>query len=295
MNKKIKKILNEYAELQTSVSDEISNLPLEKRNMIKYGLEELLKNPSNVESELEEISYKGIPELKATGIMGKIGKYFKRFLTDTVSDYLIKSSTSEMKDAIHLINALDPFDLTGVFRPKAIYLGGGIDFATDAASWRTNVEKFFGSSHVVEGGRLLNLLETAKLDFQGLDTPAILNPMRAETVRDEDKEFQDMFKGWKANELDDETFGKFQEKIREQIVEQDLYMLNVCDTNLINFDGSAGAGTLGEAQVSALKNQQVFIWLTKGMQISNISPWMMPSITKIIKDDELWLFLEQFK
>ena len=104
-----------------------------------------------------------------------------------------------------------------------------------------------------------------------------------------------MFKGWKANELDDETFSRFQEKIREQIVEQDLYMLNVCDTNLINFDGSAGAGTLGEAQVSALKNQQVFVWLTNGMQISNISPWMIPSITKIVKDDELWLFLEQFK
>ena len=295
MNKKIKKILNEYVELQTSISDEIANLSLEKRSMIRYGLEELLKNTPTKENELDEISYKGIPELKATGFIGKISKYFKRFLTDTVSDYLIKSSTSEMRDSIHLINALDPFDLTGVFRPKAIYLGGGIDFATDAASWRTQVENFFGSSHVVEGGRLLNLLETAKLNFQGLDTPAILNPMRAETVRDEDKEFQDMFKGWKANELDDETFGKFQEKIREQIVEQDLYMLNVCDTNLINFDGSAGAGTLGEAQVSALKNQQVFVWLTGGMQLSNVSPWMMPSITKIIKDDELWLFLEQFK
>tara|TARA_R100000664_G_C2759296_1_gene148913 strand:+ start:1719 stop:2600 length:882 start_codon:yes stop_codon:yes gene_type:complete len=293
MKNKIKKLLNEYVELQTSISDEIASLPLEKRNMVKYGLEQLVQSPN--ESELEEISYKGIPELKASGLFGKIGKYFKRFLTDTVSDYLIKSSTSEMKDTIQLINALDPFDLTGVFRPKAIYLGGGIDFATDAASWRTNVENFFGPSHVVEGDRLLNLLQTSKLNFQGLETPALLNPMRAETVRDEDKEFQDMFKGWKANELDDETFGRFQEKIREQIVEQDLYMLNVCDTNLINFDGSAGAGTLGEAQVSALKNQQVFIWLTNGMKISNISPWMMPSITKIIQDDELWMFLEQFK
>ena len=71
----------------------------------------------------------------------------------------------------------------------------------------------------------LSLLETAKLDFQGLDTPAILNPMRAETVRDEDKEFQDMFKGWKANELDDETFGKFQEKWKS------LYFLRHAENN----------------------------------------------------------------
>ena len=151
MNKKIKKILNEFVELQSSVSDEIANLPLEKRNMLKYGLEELLGNSLSPENEIQEISYKGIPELKATGFISKIGKYFKRFLTDAVSDYLIKSSTSEMKDTIQLINALDPFDLTGVFTPRAMYLGGGIDFATDAASWRTRVEDFFGSSNVVEG------------------------------------------------------------------------------------------------------------------------------------------------
>ena len=40
-------------------------------------------------------------------------------------------------------------------------------------------------------------------------------------------------------------------------------MLQVCDTNLINFDGTAGAGTFGEAQISALKNQQVFLYLTQ--------------------------------
>ena len=132
-------------------------------------------------------------------------------------------------------------------------------------------------------------------DFKGLELPVLLNPMRAETVRDEDEEFQQLFKAWKANELDDETFRTFREKIREKIVVQDLYMLKICDTNLINFDGTAGAGTFGEAQISALKNSQVIIWLTNGMKISNISPWMMPSITKILVGDELWPFLENFK
>ena len=47
-----------------------------------------------------------------------------------------------------------------------------------------------------------------------------------------------MFKKWKSNQLTPEEFKIFQEKIREQIVHQDLYMLQVCDTNLINFDGT---------------------------------------------------------
>jgi len=119
--------------------------------------------------------------------------------------------------------------------------------------------------------------------------------MRAETVREADTEFKDMFKKWKSNQLTPEEFKVFQEKIREQIVHQDLYMLQVCDTNLINFDGTAGAGTFGEAQVSALKNQQVFLWLTNGMKLSNVSPWLLPSVTKVLIEDELWPFLGNFK
>ena len=119
--------------------------------------------------------------------------------------------------------------------------------------------------------------------------------MRAETVREADTEFKDMFKKWKSNELTPEEFKIFQEKIREQIVHQDLYMLQVCDTNLINFDGTAGAGTFGEAQISALKNQQVFLWLTNGMKLSNVSPWLLPSVTKVLVGEELWPFLGNFK
>ena len=142
---------------------------------------------------------------------------------------------------------------------------------------------------------LLELITSGELTYDGLSTPALLNPLRAETVRDEDDEFQSLFKKWKSNELTPEEFSVFQEKIREQIVHQDLYMLQVCDTNLINFDGTAGAGTFGEAQISSLKNQQVFLWLTNGMKLSNVSPWLIPSVTKILVGDELWPFLGKFK
>ena len=43
------------------------------------------------------------------------------------------------------------------------------------------------------------------------------------------------------------------------------------------------------------KNQQVFLWLTNGMKLSNVSPWLIPSITKVLVGDELWPFLENFK
>ncbi len=293
MSKRIRQIIREQAGLDLTVYDEIGNLNPNEREQIKGALIDLMN--TSPQNELSEIEYGGIPELKATGIVGKIGKWFKRFLTDKASDYLIDASAQEMEDTIKLIDALNPNDMTGIFTPRAMYLGGGIDFADDALSWRTQVENFFGPGHVVKGDKLFELITTGNMSFRGLDTPAILNPLRAETVRDEDDEFQQMFKQWKAGELDGETFQKFREKIREQIVVQDLYMLKVCDTNLINFDGTAGAGTFGEAQFSALKNSQIFVWLTNGMKISNISPWMMPSITKILKEDELWPFLSHFK
>ena len=243
----------------------------------------------------EQISYKGIPEIKANTTIGKLLKWVKRYLTDKATNFLINASMDEIEDTIELLNVMDPNDTEGIFKPKAIYLGGGIDFAKDAVSWRGQVEEFFGPSHVVKDETLLELVTSGKLDFDGLSTPALLNPLRAETVRDEDLDFQKLFKRWKSNDLSPEEFAEFQSKIRQNIVHQDLYMLQVCDTNLINFDGTAGAGTFGEAQISTLKNQQVFLWLTNGMKLSNVSPWLLPSITKVLVDDELWPFLSNFK
>ena len=290
-----RKIIREYVEGK-EVQDEIFSLPYEARKEIQNSLESaLIDSGEETQEDLGEISYGGIPEYKAQGTISKMLKWVKRYLTDKASNFLINASASEMADTIEMLKVLDPYDMNGIFKPKAMYLGGGIDFATDAVSWRTQVEDFFGPKHVVKGDRLVELVTNGNMSFEGLETPAILNPLRAETVREEDTEFGELFKAWKANELDDETFKTFQEKIRDKIVVQDLYMLKICDTNLINFDGTAGAGTFGEAQVSALKNSQIFIWLTKDMKVSNISPWMLPSVTKILQEDELWEFLSNFK
>jgi hypothetical protein len=291
----LKKILREeFSGNVSEFKDEIFDLSFEERKSILRGLETLaaIKDSDSLE---ERINYKGIPEMRANTTFGKVVKWFKRYITDKATNFLINASMNEIKDTIHMVKVLDPTDMTGLFNPKAMYLGGGIDFAEDGASWRTKVEEFFGSDNVVKDERLLKLVTTGDLDFSGIKYPAILNPLRAETVRAEDPEFQEMFGRWKSNELTDDDMIIFKEKIRAQIVHQDLYMLQVCDTNLVSFDGTAGAGTFGEAQVSALKNQQVFIWLNKGQKMSNISPWLFPSITKIIKDDEIWPFLENFK
>jgi hypothetical protein len=290
-----RKIIREYVE-EKEVQDEIFSLPYETRKEIQNSLESaLIDSGEETQEDLGEISYGGIPEYKAQGTVSKMLKWVKRYLTDKASNFLINASAAEMAHTIDMLKVLDPYDMNGIFRPKAMYLGGGIDFATDAVSWRTQVEDFFGPKHVVKGDRLVELVTNGNMNFEGLETPAILNPLRAETIREEDTEFGELFKAWKANELDDETFKTFQEKIRDKIVVQDLYMLKICDTNLINFDGTAGAGTFGEAQVSALKNSQIFIWLTKDMKVSNISPWMLPSVTKILQEDELWEFLSNFK
>ena len=302
----IKKILKEEVVDITNIQDELLNIPLELRQQLKDELEYIVdssgepsfedENDSEEYPSIDEqISYKGIPEMKAQTTMGKLVKWVKRYITDKATNFLINASMNEIKDTIDILDVMDPQSTEGIFIPKAMYLGGGIDFATDAVSWRGQVEEFFGPNHVVKGDRLLELITNGKLNYNDLATPALLNPLRAETVRDEDDEFQSLFKKWKSNELSPEDFQIFQEKIREQIVHQDLYMLQVCDTNLINFDGTAGAGTFGEAQISALKNQQVFLWLTNGMKLSNVSPWLIPSITKVLVEDELWPFLENFK
>jgi len=297
MKNLIRRVLKEEVVGITDIQDELLLMPLDARQKLRDDLNDSVDMDTEedyVDIE-EQISYKGIPEIKAKTTVGKLLKWVKRYITDKATNFLINASMDEIKQTINILDVMDPTSTVGIFNPKAMYLGGGIDFAKDAVSWRSEVEDFYGPSHVVDGDRLLELITSGELSYEGITTPALLNPMRAETVRKEDLEFQDLFKKWKSNKLSPEEFQIFQERIREQIVHQDLYMLQVCDTNLINFDGSAGAGTFGEAQISSLKNQQVFLWLTNDMKLSNVSPWLLPSVTKILVGDELWSFLGNFK
>jgi hypothetical protein len=294
LRRKIKEELENYDDTVTQVEfqDELIQLSSQEREMVRDMLEDSLDNKKKLE---EAFAYKGIPELKADGFLGKMMKYFKRFFTDKAASFLINASAEETKDTIELIKVMDPNDMTGIFEPRAMYLGGAIDFATDALGWRTQMEKYFGENHVVKDERLAKLVLTGEWDTKGISEPAILNPLRAETVREEDEEFNDLFGKWKSDSLKDDEMQVFREKIRQNIILQDLRMLDICDTNLLRYDGKAGAGTLGEAQLSALKNQQLFLWVTDGMKISNVSPWLLPAVTKICIDDEIWELLKHFK
>jgi|TARA_R110000822_G_scaffold309887_1_gene440554 hypothetical protein len=277
---------------QVEFQDELVTLSSSERAQLRDMLEDVMDDKRKLE---EAFDYKGIPELKAQGVFGKMFKWLKRYLTDKATTYLINASAEETKDTIELIKVMDPNDMTGIFDPKAIYLGGAIDFAKDALGWRTAMERYFGENHVVKDERMAKLVLTGEWDTKGISEPAILNPMRAETVREEDEEFTDLFGKWKKDSLTDDEMQSFREKIRQNIILQDLRMLDICDTNLLRYDGKAGAGTLGEAQISALKNQQIFLWVTDGMKISNVSPWLLPAVTKICIDDEIWELLKHFK
>ena len=211
----IRTILKEEVVDITDIQDELLSMPLDARRQLQNDLTGLLSTDETEDSlEIEEqISYKGIPEIKAKTTFGKLLKWVKRYITDKATNFLINASMNEIKDTINLLQVMDPTDTTGVFTPKAMYLGGGIDFAKDALSWREQVEKFFGPNNVVKDERLFKLVNTGDFSLDGLSTPALLNPLRAETVRDEDEEFQALFKKWKSNELSPEEFQVFQEKI----------------------------------------------------------------------------------
>ena len=220
MKNLIKRILNEEVVDIADIQDELLVMPLDVRQKLSDDLKDVVG--LNDVSELgEQISYKGIPEIKAKTTVGKLLKWVKRYITDKATNFLINASMDEIKQTISILDVMDPTSTVGIFNPKAMYLGGGIDFAKDAVSWRSTVEDFYGPNHIVDGDRLLELITNGNLSYEGVTTPVLLNPMRAETVRKEDFEFQDLFKKWKTDKLSPEEFQIFQERIREQIVHQD--------------------------------------------------------------------------
>ena len=76
----IKKILREHSEIDvTQFKDEVFDLPLEQRRSVLRGLETLM-NVKGSENLEEQINYKGIPEMRASTTIGKILKWFKRYI-----------------------------------------------------------------------------------------------------------------------------------------------------------------------------------------------------------------------
>ena len=106
-NKIVKKVIKEQTVDITSFQDEVFDLPLEKRQAVLRGLKTLLVNKGNEESLEEQINYRGIPELKATTTLGKIFKWFKRYITDKATNFLINASMSEIKDTIQMLDYMN--------------------------------------------------------------------------------------------------------------------------------------------------------------------------------------------
>ena len=148
MKNLIKKILKEEVLNIVNIQDELLDLPLNVRQKLRDDLEDVVGLDN--ETELgEQISYKGIPEIKAKTTVGKLLKWVKRYITDKATNFLINASMGEIKETINILDVMDPDSTEGIFTPKAMYLGGGIDFAKDAVSWRGKVEDFFGPNNVI--------------------------------------------------------------------------------------------------------------------------------------------------
>ena len=98
----VKKILKEdFDGTMSEFKDEIFDLSFEERKSILRGLETLatIKDSDSLE---EQINYKGIPEMRAKTTFGKIIKWFKRYITDKATNFLINASMNEIKDTILL-------------------------------------------------------------------------------------------------------------------------------------------------------------------------------------------------
>lgn len=227
--------------------------------------------------------------------------------------HLINSKLKSHPKLTSNINPLDPTDLSDIKKLKAIYLGGGIDFAMDnGKGWREQVEEYFGDEHIVSDEDTIKIGLGKKIDTSKYKKPMLINPLRNEPDRDDPNDaFAQMFQKWKKGELNDihhdnvdnNKWKSWVNTINEMIKVSDLHLLNFCDANLVKYDLTAGDGTKGELQMSDWSNHKVFLWLgydtihdKKMKTVKNISPWTLPIANKILRTEEDgWKFLEAIK
>lgn len=271
----------------------MSNMPLSKIKELKMDLQ---KTNESLLSDLYE--------------------KFDKWLSKKAVNYLINSTEKHYEEKLKIINMFDPTDFSDIKKCEFIYLGGGIDAATDLEhNWRYWFEKQFSikkpNPHVVYNGDAVKLSMTGS--WKGIDKskykyPILFNPLRNEVIR-EDPGFQDAYKAFKSGEFD-KPFTKNDDKIRKlgyyfnkNVVAYDLKAFTLCDTNFVKWDATAGAGTKGELQLSMNLKQNIFVWVDSEMdrkdvrlKVKNISPWTLGSITKIIRgDDEVQLLINSIK
>ena len=297
--KKISTFNNFLNESQDTVLTEIESLfflPLEERKKL--------------EVELKKLGYAN--ESVREGFLSNIVNKLHNWLSDKALKYLINNKARMLPQMLEGLKVLDPTDLDGVDPVKAMYLGGGIDFALDfGGGWRDEVEQLFGLDHVVTGEDVYALGSSKKIDTNKYTKPLILNPLNIEPNRsDPNTAFAQMFAKWKAGQLNqakstkdlDKNWAVWVETINKEIKIPDLHILRFCDANLVKYDSVAGDGTKGELQLSDWAGQQIFLWLGQKtvegdmFEVKNVSPWSLPLATKILRgDEEAMLFLNTLK
>lgn len=300
--------IKKYKQFESKESEDIFSLPLEARIEIKKSLEEIkkVKSESDIDSELDSDSVHEsiMPEIGdfLKTLFGGAIKRLRRWLSKKMIDILINMNEKDLKEKIKNLRQLDPTDLSDIDSVEAIYLGGGIDKTSeeDAAGWRDKIEDFFGHERVVKGEDMIRLAKTGKINKAKYEKPLILNPLRNELVRQDDPKFAEIFQKWKKGELDKEKdheeWKYWADIINKEIYAPDLRIVNICDTNLVKLDPAAGAGTISEMQISSLRGLNLFVWLDNGYTIKDISPWLIPSVTKLIRSkEELNILLEKIK
>jgi len=177
-------------------------------------------------------------------------------------------------------------------------IGGG-------GNWRFDVENMFGQEHIMQSQDICDISYNRKPQiaryFGKYKKPIILNPLRKEQSTRDNPEFRATYARWRRGELNntdkDDEFKFMADVINKDIKAPDLRVLNICDTNLVKYDAVAGDGTKGELQFGALKyGHNLFLWLDRGYEIIDVSPWTFPEATKIVRnDEELRLLVQSIK
>lgn len=256
--------------------------------------------------ELEDLKDEKIKE-SFSGILSK----FKNHLSKKALDFIINLNEKEIDKQVNMLKILDPTDLSPevlrVPTVSGIYLGGGIDKTkedSESKMWREEVEQFFGDEHIVFDSEIAELGRTGKLKNKSkYKKPLLFNPMRNELVR-QDPNWTEYHRMWREGEFDEIESGSEQEKMwlewvkitNTAINKPDRLIIQECDTNLVSLNADAGGGTYGEIELTTYRNLNLFIWLNDAWTIKDISPWLIPSITKIVRTkEELFTLLKTIK
>jgi hypothetical protein len=234
--------------------------------------------------------YQVIDPTKYNKIISLMTNFFKEVSEETnIPSLLLKVDKENNTFEVKRRTDLSFLEADGLLNYIKQVIGG--------SNWRIDIEKYIGLKHVLRGEAVTILTNDGKLITPNNKFPILINPLRSEGNKRKDTKWIDLYRKWKSNEiLSKEDHITFQKKIQKNIVTPDLRMLNVCDTNLVRLDGSEGAGTQQELGMSTFRWMNIFIWLENGYGFADISPWLFPSVSKLLRSkEEVYTLLNTIK